>query len=325
MTNRIPEDERWRRELSELLTRIETINRPLTRPLSPSEGAGTGTANEISPVARPHGQALNLNPNRNLARLRFLEIKSKITIKIGKKPFRLNSMREGASSWRGSRCGALALSLALLLSGCATSRPGTAGSRHFVFERDTFAYANELVWEYHFDERGKWVHQRREPNPDYTHHCFVVARATKQLYQNARFDPAQPKADTQTYRRLIRKVVSTSPRNELPDTKKVVIPGYANLRELSQAQEKLLKANCGGAWRSYFQRGHWRMIWAFTRHHQQKTAEALAAEIRSNRAPVVHVVRFPSLSINHAVVLFDVAENEKEILFAAYDPNLPEK
>src|SRR5438270_6797243 len=92
MTNRIPGDERWRRELSELLTRIETINRPLTRPLSPSEGAGTGTANEISPVARPHGQALNLDPNRNLARLRFLEIKSKITIKIGKKPFRLNSM-----------------------------------------------------------------------------------------------------------------------------------------------------------------------------------------------------------------------------------------
>ena len=41
-------------------------------------------------------QALNLNPNRNLARLRFLEIKSKITIKIGKKPFRPNSMvRDG--------------------------------------------------------------------------------------------------------------------------------------------------------------------------------------------------------------------------------------
>src|SRR6266480_5903148 len=47
---------------------------------------------ELSPAAGPHWQAPNLNPNRNLARLRFLEIKSKITIKIGKKPFRLNSM-----------------------------------------------------------------------------------------------------------------------------------------------------------------------------------------------------------------------------------------
>ena len=54
-----------------------------------------GTAIELSPAAGPHGQAPNLNPNRNLARLRFLEIKSKITIKIGKKPFRLNSMARG--------------------------------------------------------------------------------------------------------------------------------------------------------------------------------------------------------------------------------------
>ena len=53
------------------------------------------TAIELSPSAGPHWQALNLNPNRNLARLRFLEIKSKITIKIGKKPFRLNSMAVG--------------------------------------------------------------------------------------------------------------------------------------------------------------------------------------------------------------------------------------
>ena len=219
----------------------------------------------------------------------------------------------------------LLICVAIALTGCATSQPATARSRHFAFEQDTFAYPNELVWEYHFDQRGKWVHQRREPNPDYTHHCFVVARAAKQFFQNARFDPAQPKADTKTCRRLIRKVVATSPRNELPDGKKVVIPGYASLRELSQGQEKLLQANCGGAWRSYFQRGHWRMIWPFSRHHQQKTAETLAAEIKRHRAPVVHLVRFPSLSINHAVVLFGAAGNEKEILFAAYDPNSPDK
>src|SRR6059058_2005886 len=63
-------------------------------PLSWGRGPGC-TAIELSPAAGPHWQALNLNPNRNLARLRFLEIKSKITIKIGKKPFRLNSMAVG--------------------------------------------------------------------------------------------------------------------------------------------------------------------------------------------------------------------------------------
>ena len=55
---------------------------------------------EISPVARPHGQAPNLNPNHNLARLRFLEIKSKITIKSRQKPFRLNSTAVGQGEGR---------------------------------------------------------------------------------------------------------------------------------------------------------------------------------------------------------------------------------
>src|SRR6266513_6466037 len=60
--------------------------------LVPLLGGLRGTAIELSPAAVPHWQALNLNPNRNLARLRFLEIKSKITINIGKKPFRINSI-----------------------------------------------------------------------------------------------------------------------------------------------------------------------------------------------------------------------------------------
>src|SRR5262245_44685462 len=130
----------------------------------------------------------------------------------------------------------------LLLAGCATSPPYASGSRHFSFEQDTFAYANELVWEYHFDDDGKWTHRSREPKPDYTHHCFVVARSAKQFFGNARFDPALPKADSATSRTLIRKVLSRSPRKALPDEKKIVIPGYANLRAFSQEQEALLKA-----------------------------------------------------------------------------------
>ena len=215
---------------------------------------------------------------------------------------------------------------ATILTSCASSRPvGTASRHHFDFQHDTFAYANELVWEYHFDAQGKWVHRPREPKPDYSHHCFVVARSAKQFFVHARFDPSQPTADEKTYRQLIDKVVSRSPRKEMPDDKKVVIPSYADLREFSMAQEDLLKEKCGGAWQSYFQRGHWRMIWPFSRRHQKGTAEQLAAEVRQNRAPVVHLVRFPSLKINHAVVLFDATETDKEILFATYDPNSPEK
>ena len=210
-----------------------------------------------------------------------------------------------------------------LFCGCAGRRE-FVGSRGFDFQHDTFAFANDLVWEYHFDDKGKWVHQRREPEPDYTHHCFVVARSARQFFQHARFDAGQPVADDATYKALIRTVVSIDPGRVLPDDRKIVIPGYADLRSFSLAKEPLLKSECGGAWQSYFQRGHWRMVFPFSRANQLATAERLLSDLRRNEPPVVHVVRFPQLTINHAVLLFDARETEKEIRFATYDPNKPD-
>jgi hypothetical protein len=43
--------------------------------------------------------------------------------------------------------------------------------------------------------------------------------------------------------------------------------------------------------------------------------------IRRQRPPVVHLGDFPALHINHAVVLFDARESDKEIEFSVYDPN----
>src|ERR1044071_1051658 len=74
------------------------------------------------------------------------------------------------------------LCLLLAASGCANG-DRFVSRRSFDFQTDTFSYANELVWEYHFDQNGKWVHQRSEPEPDYTHHCFVVARSARQFFQ----------------------------------------------------------------------------------------------------------------------------------------------
>ena len=222
----------------------------------------------------------------------------------------------------GIKISSFGILLVLLVSGCATQK--FHGSRPFDFQRDTFAFRNELIWVYHYDASGKWVHETRRPRPDYANHCFVVARSARQFFQFARFDTNLPVADEATYRKLIHRVISLDPTRVLPDTKKIVIPGYANLREFSAAHEALLKSECGGAWESYFQRGHWRMIYPFTRHHQAHTARELLADLKENRPPVVHVVRFPQLTINHAVVVFDAREKKNEILFSVYDPNQPE-
>lgn len=210
--------------------------------------------------------------------------------------------------------------LAALLSGCTTQK--FSGSRRFDFQQDTFAFANELKWEYHFSH-GQWVHERREPPPEYSLHCFVLARSARQFFQFARFDPTLPIANDEIYRKLIRRVVKTDPTRVLPESEQVVIPGYANLRAFSEAKESLLKSECGGAWESYFQRGHWRMVWPFSRAGQQRMAEQLVEEVKVNRPPIIHVARFPQLSINHAMVVFDASENAEAILFSVYDPNQP--
>jgi hypothetical protein len=218
------------------------------------------------------------------------------------------------------------LLLVALLCGCATPHPAVpARARAFDFEHDTFAYPNELLWVYNYDANGKWVTHRREPPPTYWQHCFVMARATRQFFLNARFDAQQPIATEAAYRRLIRRIVASNPRHALPKDKKIVIPGYPDLRAFSQAEEKLLKAECGGAWQSYVQRGHWRVVFPFSRKGQQRMAERLEHDLQSGSPVVVHLVRFPRLTINHAMVFFRANQTQKAIEFTAYDPNDPSK
>jgi hypothetical protein len=63
----------------------------------------------------------------------------------------------------------------------------------------------------------------------------------------------------------------------------------------------------------------------FTARGQEKMAGALAKKIQSGQAPVIHLVRFPQLTINHAAVLFDFQDTPDAMQFAMYDPNYPEK
>jgi hypothetical protein len=105
----------------------------------------------------------------------------------------------------------------------------------------------------------------------------------------------------------------------------VVIPGFVGLREMSVAREGLLKAACGGAWRSYVQRSHWHILVPVSRSHQHRTALRLLEEVRDGGASIVHLLRFPSLAINHGMVIFEGARTPDGARFLAYDPNQPER
>jgi hypothetical protein len=194
----------------------------------------------------------------------------------------------------------------------------------FDFDRDAFAFPNELVWEYDFDPAtGAATSRRREPKPPYVHRCFALVRAARQFHYHARFDPTAARADDGTCAALVRSVLARDPRRPCAADRKIVIPGYAGLRELSRAREPLLKATCGGAWRSYALRSHWHVVVPVTRRHQARTARELLDAVERDRAPIVHLLRFPSLAINHGMVVFDGGPTDSGAAFLAYDPNDP--
>ena len=66
------------------------------------------------------------------------------------------------------------------------------------------------------------------------------------------------------------------------------------------------------------------MVFPFSRRHQQATAGKLLESVHQGHPAVLHVVRFPELTINHAVVLYGAEESETEIVFTIYDPNRPQ-
>lgn len=202
----------------------------------------------------------------------------------------------------------------------------TADRRRFVFERDSFAFANELVWEYRHDSRtGRTTTIERHPRPGYTLRCFVLTAATRQFFFHADFDDSRSRLDAAEYGLLIRRVVSRSPRHMAAPGERILIPGYDGLRHFSGDFEALLKEECGGAWRSYVLRSHWRMVFPISRRNQAGTAARLQTTLTRDATAVVHLVRFPKLTINHGVVLYGSRPVPEGIAFDVYDPNDPGK
>ena len=162
------------------------------------------------------------------------------------------------------------------------------------------------------------------PPPTYYHRCFVMVRSTRQFFYHARFEPNRPIAEAEIYRRLIREVVARSPRRACAESERVIIPGFDGLRSFSRAHEPLLKSELGGPWQSYFLRSHWRMIFPVMPWHRERIAKKLKRSLAKRSLTLVHLFRFPRITINHGIVLYGLSETEQATEFDAYDPNIPE-
>jgi len=63
------------------------------------------------------------------------------------------------------------------------------------------------------------------------------------------------------------------------------------------------------------------MVFGFSASGQEKRADAIAERVRAGRPVVAHIVDFPSLYINHALVLTAVEDKAEGMRFTVYDPN----
>src|SRR5579862_5968461 len=85
----------------------------------------------------------------------------------------------------------IVLGLLAISTGCASVTPTIGAGRPFDFQRDTFAYANELVFSHDNGAAGTNVNSVAHEH-SYTRRCFIMAAGVVQFWKHARFDPQAP-------------------------------------------------------------------------------------------------------------------------------------
>lgn len=220
----------------------------------------------------------------------------------------------------------------LLLVSCAglpKESPPSSPRDHVRPGRDTFAFANETVWLYQdgvprsrpLEEAGAIEGER------YTRRCFVMARAVVQFRKFARFDPGQKRPDDAALARLIRDICAIPVWHPAAaPAERISIGGWPDLHSLSRDRLALVQEHIGLGWPTYFRPGNFGIVFPPGRTAQERTAGAIDALWEAGEPPILWLVNFPSLSINHAVVVVGRRTGAGGwVHYQVYDPNLPDE
>lgn len=204
----------------------------------------------------------------------------------------------------------------------------SAAASDFRFDRDTVGFANATVFEYR-EGHPSLRRKREKGEPErYTRRCFVLCRTTMQFHKFARFDPHAPSLDDNALAVRIRNVTRRAAWEQpLPTNQRVVFPGYANLRAMSDARREVVRRNIGLGWPTYFRIGNYRMLFEHDSNYYKETHANLNAALARGELFTGFLTTYPRLSINHAVLVYKqkaVSQNDGIESYLVYDPNHPE-
>jgi len=196
----------------------------------------------------------------------------------------------------------------------------------FDYKRDTLSFANWTVFSY---ENGHVVSHKNQYGHHYSRRCFVMTRAVEQFYKFARFEQKAPRLDDRELTKRIRNITRRPPwHNSLPSEKRVVIPGYSNLRQLSQDKTILMQRNIGLGWVVYLRPGNVRMFYLHDKNYQVKTHDQLERALANNDFFIAYLSDFPILHINHSVLVYKherPRSADGNDYYVVYDPNHPDR
>jgi hypothetical protein len=208
-----------------------------------------------------------------------------------------------------------------LATACASLEPAAPALRsspaaavaEFAFDHDTFAFPNQI--------------RARQPERDdlYANYCFVLARGLRQFFLFARFDPAAPRLSRDEYVERVRALTARPPWHPAaPAAERIVIPGYANLREFSRGEEAAVKEGLGGRFWTLVHWTNWRVTFPVTRDHQAAVARATVEELVAGRLVQLLVTNWPKPELNHTVVVYAYRARPQGLEFVVWDPNDPD-
>ena len=220
----------------------------------------------------------------------------------------------------------LILNVGFILFGIATR--GALAS-DFRFDRETFAFVNATVFEYHEGRATprKLSPDKSKPKP-YTRRCFVMSRAALQFHKFARFDPKAQPLDDKTLAARVRDLAHRPAWHPaLPANQRVVFPGYADLRAMSKVRGSVLQENIGLGWPTYMRLGNFRMFYKHDYEYQALTHANIDTALACGDFAVAYLSDYPHLLINHSVLVYakkPARPGSKIDKYLVYDPNHPD-
>ena len=198
--------------------------------------------------------------------------------------------------------------------------PVAPAPRPFQYATDTFAFANETVWNY--VNGSVQPESASDKKRQYTRHCFVLTRAAVQFWKFARFDPSGPPLAPSALAERIRQVTERSTWLPILSPRdRVVFPGFANLRQISAVEPGLFQANIGLGWPVYFRAGNMPITIPMDGETEARLNREIARDLTFNFPTILWLYNFPSLKINHVVVAFAGKKTRTGWRYQVYDPN----